>query len=46
MFDRVFIDQIYIGDNTSVGVRTIITAHVNIPSNTRLKKINYCLLGE
>lgn len=39
MFDRVFTDQIYIGDNTSVGDRTIITAHVNIPSNTRLKKI-------
>lgn len=39
MFDRVFTDQIYIGDNTSVGDRTIITAHANIPSNTRLKKI-------
>jgi acetyltransferase-like isoleucine patch superfamily enzyme len=39
MFDRVFTDQIYIGDNTSVGDRSIITAHANIPSNTRLKKI-------
>ena len=39
MFDRVFTDQIFIGDNTSIGDRTIITAHANIPSNTRLKKI-------
>jgi len=39
MFDRVFTDQIYIGDNTSVGDRTTITAHANIPSDTRLKII-------
>jgi acetyltransferase-like isoleucine patch superfamily enzyme len=39
LFDRVFTDQIYIGDNTSVGDRSVITAHANIPSNTRLKKI-------
>ena len=39
MFDRVFTDQIFIGDNTSVGDRTIITAHANIPSDTKLKKI-------
>ena len=39
MFDRVFTDQIFIGDNTSIGDRTIITAHANIPSDTRLKKI-------
>ena len=39
MFDRVFTDQIHIGDNTSVGDRTIITAHANIPSDTRLKVI-------
>jgi acetyltransferase-like isoleucine patch superfamily enzyme len=39
MFDRVFTDQIFIGDNTSVGDRAIITAHANIPSNTILKKI-------
>lgn len=39
MFDRVFTDQISIGDNTSVGDRTVITAHANIPSNTILKKI-------
>ncbi|HMT29716.1 MAG TPA: acyltransferase [Bacteroidia bacterium] len=39
MFDRVFTDQIFIGDNTSIGDRTIITAHANIPSETRLKKI-------
>jgi acetyltransferase-like isoleucine patch superfamily enzyme len=39
MFDRVFTDQIFIGDNTSIGDRTIITAHANIPSDTRLRKI-------
>ncbi len=39
MFDRVFTDQIFIGDHTSIGDRAIITAHANIPSNTRLKKI-------
>jgi acetyltransferase-like isoleucine patch superfamily enzyme len=39
MFDRVFTDHIYIGDNTSVGDRAIITAHANIPSTTRLKRI-------
>ncbi len=39
MFDRVFTDHIFIGDDTSVGDRTIITAHANIPSNTRLKQI-------
>lgn len=39
IFDRVFTDQIYIGDNTSVGDRAIITAHANIPSDTILKKI-------
>jgi acetyltransferase-like isoleucine patch superfamily enzyme len=39
MFDRVFTDQIFIGDHTSIGDRTIITAHANIPSDTRLKKI-------
>jgi len=39
MFDRVFTDQIFIGDHTSVGDRTTITAHANIPSNTNLKKI-------
>ena len=39
LFDRVFTDQISIGDNTSVGDRSVITAHANIPSNTRLKKI-------
>ena len=39
MFDRVFTDQIFIGDNTSIGDRSIITAHANIPSNTILKKI-------
>lgn len=39
LFDRVFTDQISIGDHTSVGDRTVITAHANIPSNTRLKKI-------
>lgn len=39
LFDRVFTDQISIGDHTSVGDRSVITAHANIPSNSRLKKI-------
>ena len=39
MFDRVFTDQIFIGDYTSIGDRTTITAHANIPSDSRLKKI-------
>jgi acetyltransferase-like isoleucine patch superfamily enzyme len=39
MFDRVFTDQIFIGDHSSVGDRTIITAHANIPSDTILKRI-------
>jgi len=39
MFDRLFTDQIFIGDNTSIGDRTVIYSHANIPSNTRLKKI-------
>ena len=39
MFDRVFTDQIFIGDRSSIGDRAIITAHANIPSETRLKKI-------
>lgn len=39
MFDRVFTDQIFIGDHTSIGDRSIITAHANIPSDTRLRRI-------
>jgi acetyltransferase-like isoleucine patch superfamily enzyme len=39
IFDRVFPDQIFIGDNTSIGDRCIITSHANIPSDTILKKI-------
>ena len=39
IFDRVFADQIYIGDNSSIGDRAIITAHANIPSDTILKKL-------
>ncbi len=39
MFDRVFTDQIFIGDDTSIGDRTTFTAHANISSNTILKKI-------
>lgn len=39
IFDRVFTDQIFIGDHTSVGDRAIITAHANIPSDTRLRAI-------
>ena len=36
MFDRVYTDQIEIGDYTSVGDRCIINAHANIPSKTPL----------
>ena len=39
IFDRVFTDQISIGDHSAIGDRTIISAHVNIPTNTRLKQI-------
>ncbi|RZL32464.1 MAG: acyltransferase [Pedobacter sp.] len=39
IFDRVFTDQIYIGDHSAIGDRTIITAHANIPTETRLKKL-------
>lgn len=39
IFDRIFPDQIEIGDNTSIGDRSIITAHANIPSNTPLKEL-------
>ena len=38
IFDRVFTDQISIGDYSSIGDRAIITAHANIPSDTILKK--------
>ena len=36
MFDRVYTDQIEIGDYSSVGDRCIINAHANIPSKTPL----------
>jgi len=39
LFDRVYPDQISIGDDTSIGDRCVITAHSNIPSNTRLKNV-------
>ena len=39
LFDKVYADQIEIGKNTSIGDRCIITAHMNIPSKTRLKKV-------
>ena len=39
IFDRVFTDQITIGDYSSIGDRAIITAYANIPSDTILKKI-------
>jgi acetyltransferase-like isoleucine patch superfamily enzyme len=38
MFDRVYTDQIEIGEHTSIGDRSIITAHANIPSDTPLRK--------
>jgi acetyltransferase-like isoleucine patch superfamily enzyme len=51
IFDRIFPDQIEIGDHTSIGDRAIITAHANIPSNTPLKKlyprtINKVIIGK
>ena len=39
IFDRVFTDQISIGDHSAIGDRTIISAHANIPTTTILKKI-------
>jgi acetyltransferase-like isoleucine patch superfamily enzyme len=39
IFDRIFPDQIEIGDYTSIGDRAIITAHANIPSSTHLREI-------
>ena len=39
IFDRVFTDQISIGDHTAIGDRSIISAHANIPTDTILKKI-------
>lgn len=39
IFDRIFPDQIEIGGHTSIGDRSIITAHANIPSATPLREI-------
>jgi acetyltransferase-like isoleucine patch superfamily enzyme len=39
IFDRIFPDQIEIGDYTSIGDRAIITAHANIPSDSPLREI-------
>lgn len=39
MFDRVYTDQIEIGNHTSIGDRSIITAHANIPSDTPLRNL-------
>ncbi|MFY7667791.1 MAG: acyltransferase [Crocinitomicaceae bacterium] len=39
IFDRIFPDQIEIGDHTSIGDRSIITAHANIPSATPLRDL-------
>jgi acetyltransferase-like isoleucine patch superfamily enzyme len=39
IFDRVFTDQIYIGDFSAIGDRSIITSHANIPTDTILKKL-------
>lgn len=39
IFDRVFTDHITIGDHSSIGDRAIITAHANIPSDTKLKRL-------
>jgi len=39
IFDRVFTDQITIGDHSAIGDRAIISAHANIPTDTILKTI-------
>lgn len=39
IFDRIFPSKVTIGDNSSIGDSTVITAHANIPSQTPLKKI-------
>jgi acetyltransferase-like isoleucine patch superfamily enzyme len=39
IFDRIFPSMVFIGDHTSIGDSTVITAHANIPSKTPLKKL-------
>ncbi len=39
IIDRLYPDQVILEDNCSIGDRTTLYAHANIPSNTRLKKI-------
>ena len=39
IFDRIFPSKVTIGDHSSIGDSTVITAHANIPSQTPLKKL-------
>lgn len=39
VIDRLYPDQVILEDNCSIGDRTTLYAHANIPSKTRLKKI-------
>ena len=39
VFDRIFPSRVTIGEHTSIGDSTVITAHANIPSQTPLKKL-------
>ena len=39
LFDTVYTNQIYIGENSSIGEGTTIYSHNNIPSDTKLKSI-------
>jgi len=39
IIDRLYPDQVVLKDNCSIGDRTLLYAHANIPSNTNLKKL-------
>ena len=42
VFDRIFPNKITIGDHSSIGDYSIISAHANIPMNTPIRqRINY-----
>lgn len=39
VFDRIFPERIFIGDHSSVGDKSLISTHANLPMNTPLRKI-------